>query len=134
MFLEERPYCAPVEPAITLSAWRPHGWTLAPVEHAELDHGEICSSSHYSAERVDLAYDGSLGNPTDRRVARHLSDRLERASDEPHSRAKPSGCHRGFSSGVTRPDDNYIELGLELRRLRHTLKISIATKSDAVSL
>jgi hypothetical protein len=125
MFLEERPYCAPVETAITLSAWRPYRWTLAPIEHAELEHGEIRSSAHYSAERIHLAYDRSLCNPADCRVARHLADRLECASDEPYSSAQASCADRGFSSGVTGPDDNYIELGLEILRLGHTLKISI---------
>jgi hypothetical protein len=125
MFLEERPYCAPVEPAITLSARRPDRWTLAPIEHAELEHGEIGSSAHYSAERIHLPYDGSLCNPADCRVARHLADRLERASDEPDSSAQASCADRGFSSGVTGPDDNYIEFGLEILWLGHTLKISI---------
>src|ERR1700682_1257000 len=129
MLLEEEPNCAPVEPAITLSTWRPHRWTFAPVEHAELEHSEICGSAHYSAERVHLAHDSSFGNPTDRGVARHLADRFEGASDEPYSRAQASCCNPGLSSGVTSSDDNYIKLGLEILRLGHTLKISIATNT-----
>jgi hypothetical protein len=112
-----------------LSTWRPHGWTLAPVEHTELEHSEICSSAHDSAERVYLAHDGSFGNPANRRVARHLADRFERASYEPYSRAQASCCNGCFSSSVAGPDDNYIELGLEILRLGHTLKISIATNT-----
>jgi len=127
MLFEERPYRAPIEAAITLRARCPYCRTLAPIKHAELDHGEISSSSHYSAKRIHLAHDGSLCNPADRRVARHLADRLERARDEPYSRTQASGCDRGLSSGVTSPDDNYIEFGLEILRLGHTLKISIAT-------
>jgi hypothetical protein len=127
MLFEEGPYRASVESAIALRARRPNRRALAPIEHAKLEHGEIGSSSHYSAERVHLAHDRSFGNSTDRRVARHLPDRFERASDEPHSRAKASGCNCGFSSGMTGPDDDYIELGLEILRLGHTLKISLAT-------
>jgi len=114
MLFEEGPYCASVEPAITLSAWRPYCWTLAPVEHAELEHREIRGSSHYSAERVHLANDGSFRNSTDRRVARHLADGLERTSDEPYPRTQASCRDCGFGSGVTGSDDNYIELGLEI--------------------
>src|ERR1700687_5303049 len=128
MLLEEEPYCAPVQPTITLSTWRPHRWTFAPVEHAELKHGEICSSAHDSAERVHLAYDGSFRNSTDRRVARHLANRFERAGDEPHSSTQASRSDRCFGSGMTGPDDNHIELGLEILRLAHTFKISVATK------
>jgi hypothetical protein len=134
MVFEQRPYCPTVQPAITLSAWCPYRWTLAPIEHSELEHSEIGSSSHYSAEGVYLAYDGSLRNSADRWVARHLADRFERTSDEPYSRTQTSCCDRGFSSGVTGPDDDNIELGLEILRLGHTLKISVAAKLVAVSL
>src|ERR1700694_2243854 len=127
MLLEEGPYCASVESPITLSAWRPYRWTLTAVEHAELEHSEIRGSSHYSAERVHLTDDGSFGDSTDRRIARHLADGLERTGDEPYPRSQASCCDRGFGSGVTGPDDYYIELGLEILRLGHTLKISVAT-------
>src|SRR4030088_495618 len=104
MLFEQRPYCASVQPAITLSPWRPYRWTLAPIEHSELEHREIRSSSHYSAKSVYLAYDGSLRNSADSRVARHLADRFERTSDETHSGTQTSCGNRGFGSGVTGPD------------------------------
>jgi len=129
MFLEEGPHCASIEPPVALSAWSPYRWTLAPIEHAELEHSEIRGSSHYPAQSVHFAYDGSFRNPTDRRVARHLADRFERASDEPYTGTQASCRNCGFSSGVTGPDDNHIELGLEILRLGHTLKISIATNT-----
>jgi hypothetical protein len=69
MLFEEGPNRAPVESPITLSAWRPYRGTLAPVEHSELEHGEIRRPSHYPAERVHFSYDGSFGNSTNRRVA-----------------------------------------------------------------
>jgi hypothetical protein len=127
MLFEEGSDRAPVEAPITLSAWRPNRRTLAAVEHAELERGEIRCPPHYSAERIHLAYDSSLGNSTDRGVAGHLADGFERAGDEPDPRSQASCCDRGFRSGVTGTDDNYIELGLEILRLGHTLKISITT-------
>src|SRR6202162_4500867 len=134
MLLKERPYRAPVKPSITLGARSPYRWTLAPIEHPELKNCEIRSSSHYPSKPVHLAHDSSLRNPADSGVASHLDDCLERASDEPYSRTQSSCCDRGFSAGVTATDDNYIELGLDILGLGHTLKISIASKSDAVSL
>jgi hypothetical protein len=85
VLFEEEPYCAPVESAITLRAWCPHRRTLAPIEHTELDHGEIGSSSHYPAKRVHLTHNGSLRDPANCRVARHLTNCLERARNEPYS-------------------------------------------------
>src|ERR1700681_1323792 len=69
MLFEEGSHRASVESAIALRAWRPHRRALAPVEHAELNHGEVRGSSHDPTERVHLAHDGSLGYPTDRRIA-----------------------------------------------------------------
>jgi hypothetical protein len=108
-----------------LSTWCPNRWTLAAVEHSELEHGEIRSSTHDPAECVDFPYNGSFGNPTDRRVARHLADRFERTSDEPDPGAKTRCGDSCLSSGVAGPDDDYIELGFEILRLVHTLKISV---------
>jgi hypothetical protein len=126
VLFEEGPYRAPIESAITLSAWSPYRRSFASIEHSELEHGEIRRPSHDSAECVHLAYDGSFGNPTNRRVARHLADCFERTSDEPNSRTEASCRNGGFSSGVAGADDDYIELGLEILRRGHTLKISAA--------
>jgi len=87
---EEGPHRAPVKAAITLRTRCPYRRTLAPIKHAELDRSEISSFSHYSAKRIHLAHDGSLRNPANRRVARHLADCLERARDEPYSRTQAS--------------------------------------------
>ena len=122
MLFEQRPYCPSVQPPITLSPGRPYRWTLAPIEHSELERREVRGSSHYSAKGVYLTYDGSLRNSADGRVARHLADRFERTSDEPDSRTQTSCGNGGFGSGVTGPDDDNIELGLEILRLGHTLR------------
>ena len=83
LLLEQRSDRAPVEPAVALRARRPHRRALAAIQHAELKHGEIGRAAHDAAERIDFAHDGALGDAADRRIARHLPDRLERARDNP---------------------------------------------------
>ena len=101
MLLEQRANRATVQPAIALRARRPHRRALAAVQHPELQRREIGRAAHDSAERVDLADDGALGDAADRRIARHLADRLERARDDRDARARrarprrPLRCRRG---------------------------------------
>jgi hypothetical protein len=91
VIFEERSYRSSVESPIALRARRPYCRTLAPVQHPELKHGEIRSSSHYSAKRIHLAHDGSFRDSADRGVARHLADSLERARDETYPGTQASG-------------------------------------------
>src|SRR5687767_8845534 len=50
LLFEEGSDCAPVKPAVTLGARSPYRRPLAAIEHTELDHGEVGSSSHDSSE------------------------------------------------------------------------------------
>ena len=115
VLLEERPHRAPVESAIALRARRPHGGPLAAIEHPELERREVRRASHDAAERVDLARDGALRDPADRRIAGHLADRLERRGEEDHPRAEPRRGDRGLDARMTAADDDDIrvELGAE---------------------
>src|ERR1700675_2979344 len=78
VLLEKRSDSASVEPAVTLSARGPDSGALAAVEHAELNHGQVGRPPHDSSERINLADHGSLCDTANRRIARHLSDRLQR--------------------------------------------------------
>jgi len=46
-----------------------HGRTLAAVEHPIVDGRSISGASDYTIERVDLADEMTLAEPSDRRVA-----------------------------------------------------------------
>jgi len=41
----------------------------------KLDAGAVDGAAHDSVECIDLAHQMTLGEPADRRVARHLADR-----------------------------------------------------------
>ena len=67
---------APVRLLVGLRARRPDGRAAASVQNLELDAGRVDRQAHQAAERVDLADEVPLGRPADRRVARHVRDRL----------------------------------------------------------
>src|SRR4051812_10165189 len=78
VLLEEGSHTATVQPAIALSARCPHRWSFASIEHAELDHRQVSGFTHYSAQRIHFPDYCPLCDPTDCRIARHLTDCLER--------------------------------------------------------
>jgi hypothetical protein len=114
VLFEQRSDCPPVESAVALRSWSPDSRAFAAIQHAELNHGEVSSSSHDSSKRIDLADDGSLCYATDCRIARHLSDRFECARDQSHSSSKASSCNGCLGAGMTSTDDNDVEFGFKV--------------------
>jgi hypothetical protein len=112
--LEKRSDGAPVETAVALCARRPDSRAFASIEHTELNHGEVSSPSHDSSERIDLADDGSFGDATDRRIARHLTNRFERARNQPHTSAEASSSNGCLRTSVAGADDYNIEFGFKV--------------------
>jgi len=58
----------------------------------------------------------SLPDAPDRRIARHLSQRLDAVREQKRPTTSPRGGKRGFGPGVASPDHDDIELGGELHR------------------
>jgi hypothetical protein len=69
LLFKESSDCSSIETPIALGSWCPHSGAFAAIQHSELNHREIGGSSHDSSERIYLAYDGSLGDSTDRWIA-----------------------------------------------------------------
>ena len=111
--LEQRANGAAVQPAITLRARRPDRWSFAAIQHAELQRREVRRAAHDSAEGVYFANDRSFRYSANRGIARHLSDRLERARDDRNARSDARGRDRRLGAGMPRTDDDDIELALE---------------------
>ena len=76
----------------------------------ELNAGRVDSEPHQTAKRVDLADQVSFGRPADRRIARHVGNGspLERA--QPDTAPHAGGRERRFHSGVSRADDDHVEV------------------------
>ena len=97
---KERLHRLAVELAVGLGARTPNGRALAAVQHAELDAGPVDRPSHHAVERIDLADEVPLGEATDRRVARHLADRLDAMGEQHGPRAEPSRRGRRLATGM----------------------------------
>lgn len=116
VLFEEGPYRTSVEPAVALRARSPDSRTLASIEHAELNHGEIGSSSHDSAECIDLADDGSFGDASNRRIARHLPDGFEGARNQADTSSKTGSGNSCFGAGMTGANYQDVEFGFKVPR------------------
>ncbi len=66
-----------IGPFVRLRPGTVHRRSLAPIEHAELDPGGVDHLTHRAAQRIDLAYDLTLGHAADGRIAAHLSHRVQ---------------------------------------------------------
>jgi len=87
-----------------------YGGTLAAVEHSELDARFIGAPRHFAAEGVKLPDEMAFTGPSDRRVTRHISNRVEvyREADGFHTETR--GRKRGFDPRVSRADYGNIKL------------------------
>jgi len=66
-----------IEGAIALRAGGPDGRTLGPIEHAELDRGQVGDAAHEATEGVDFADHSALGDAADGGIAGKLADGFE---------------------------------------------------------
>ncbi|HMG95588.1 MAG TPA: hypothetical protein VK565_04755, partial [Gemmatimonadaceae bacterium] len=114
LLFKERPDCPSVEAAVTLCARSPNRRTFAAIEHTELNHGEIGSSSHDSSKRIHLAHDRAFGYSADRWIARHLPDCFERARNQACASAQASSSDGCFSAGVAAANDYNVEVRFKL--------------------
>ncbi len=80
-----------IERPVALSPRTPHGRTLRPVQHPELDPGRVGRATHHAPQRVDLPRHDPLGHAADRRVAAHLPDPSQVGRHEQRAHAHPRG-------------------------------------------
>ena len=67
----------PVQHPVSLSASRTHCRAFSGIEDAELYAGSISRLCHRPTQSVYFPDDVALADPADRRITRHLSDRLD---------------------------------------------------------
>ena len=77
-----------------------HRRPLGPVQQPELDACRVGGSPHDAVQRVDLADQMALPEPTDGWIARHLADGRETMGDECRSRSHSRRHSCRFGSGV----------------------------------
>jgi hypothetical protein len=89
--LQLRSYSSAVESTIALSTGRPYRRTFGTVQHPELYAGLVGGPAHHATESIYLSHDGSFGNPTDGRIARHLAYGLEVLGQQESTRTTTPG-------------------------------------------
>jgi len=102
--LQHRSDRSPIESAIALGARRPDRRSLGSIQQSKLNSSPVGRPTHHPSQRVDFADDSALGNPTDRRVAGHLSYGLEVLGQQESSSSPPSGEGGCFGTGVAAAD------------------------------
>jgi hypothetical protein len=109
MLLEELAHRAPIQPSIALGARRPNRRTLAAVQHPELQSRQVRRARHDSAQCVDFAYDSAFRNAADCWIARHVTNRVERACHEANACPTSRRRYRCLGACVTSADHNYVK-------------------------
>ena len=100
--------------AIALCTRTPHGWSLAPIKHTELDRRAICHTTHPSTQGVDLTNDLPLGDAPHSGVATHLSHVIHVAGDEQRPRTQSSCRCCRFATSMTRTYHDHVVIKLHL--------------------
>ena len=95
---------------VGLRARRPYSRAPAPVEHLELNAGRIDRARHQPAERVNLGDEMSLCRAADRRIARHVRNRVLRQRADRDAPPKTCGGVCRFTSCVSRAYHDHVVL------------------------
>ena len=98
-----------IEPPILLGPRPAHRRPLAAIEDAELDAALVGDAAHQPVERIDLADEMPLPQPTDRRIAGHGADGGEAMGDQRRPRAHARGRSRRLTAGMAAADHDDIE-------------------------
>ena len=104
--------------AIGLGAGALHRRAFAPVQHAELDAGEVGDLAHEAVEGVDLAHQVALAEAADGRIAGHFADRSEAVGDQRRARAHAGSSRRGLAAGMAAADHDHV-VGVGIPRFVH---------------
>ena len=87
-----------------------HRRALAAVEDAELDAGPVDRPAHDAVQRVDLAHQMALGEPADRRIARHDADGVAAMGQQHGAGAGTCRGRRRLAAGMAAADHDDIRV------------------------
>lgn len=97
-----------VDGLIALSAGCVYGRAAARIECFLLERGLIGVKSHFAAEGIELINEVRFGEPADRGIARHTSDRIDATCDQECFDAHSGGDQGRFGAGVSAADHDDI--------------------------
>ncbi len=108
--------CRLVKHAISLGASGAYGRSLAAVENAELDAGEIRGRGHGAAQGIDLLDQMALADAADGGVAAHLAESFHIMREQQGAHTHASGRQGRFGTGMAAADHDDVETG---RKVHH---------------
>jgi hypothetical protein len=108
--LENKLHFILVQLLVGLRARAPHGGAFAAVEHLVMNTAAVGGDAHQTTQGIDLAHHVAFRDTTDRRVAAHLPNRVERHRHEQRLEARLRADVRGVAAGMARTDDDRVVL------------------------
>ena len=103
-----------VEHTVRLGARGAHRRTLRGVENAELNAAFVGGRGHRTTERVDFLDQMPFADAADRRIATHLTQRLDIVRKQQGAHAHARRGQRGLGAGMAAANNNHIEsIGVE---------------------
>ena len=105
-----------VQEAISLRARRADCGALGRIQDAKLDPRLVCADRYGSAQGVHFLDEMALSNAPNRRIARHLSQRLDIVGEQKSPTTGPRGGKGRLGPSVAATDHDDIESSGKLHR------------------
>ncbi len=86
-----------------------HARALIGIEHAELNPRRVAILCHHAAQCIDFAHHVTFCQTANRRVARHLPNRVQILREQQCIAAEPGRCGTRLNPGVSGTDHNHIK-------------------------
>ena len=93
---------------VALNPWRTNGRTFGPVKHAKLNSSSVCVQPHRAAHGINLTDNVTLRQTSDRRVARHLANRIQILSQHEGPASDAGGRQCRLNSRMAASDHHYV--------------------------
>lgn len=101
LLLQHLPHPNPILLLVALRPGRPHRRPAAGIQQPKLNPNRVSNLAHHPAQRVNLAHEVSLGNPPDRRIARHLRDEIDIHRNHRRLQSQSGARTRRLTAGMT---------------------------------
>jgi hypothetical protein len=98
-----------IKPTIRLSSGGPNRGSLLGVEPSKLNAGLVDPAPHFTAKRIDLFDQMSFADPSNGRIARHVTDPAYIAGQKTNLCPHTCGGRGCLDPGMPRPDDQQVK-------------------------
>src|SRR5258705_8593285 len=111
--------------SVVLCPRTPHGGALTPVQHSELNSGQIGHNSRITTHCINFPYDLTFCNSSHCRIAAHIGNSLHIHGYQQCVGTKICGCGSRFTASMTGTNHYNIVFLEHLSRQRYVWKRNI---------